>query len=155
MEDDAVAADARTLLGDDLSRATVLDGDEARATLAAMRDHASERPLVLRAFGLPALLPDVLAAMNECAPDAEVVVDVMAGRVRAGVANPDDVHPSDVHRLRSRVEGLGGSVMVERAPPRWVEAVPAYGSGPGDALGAALRKRFDPQGVLSPGMFQA
>lgn len=150
----AVDADARTLLGDELARATVMDGGEARDVLGAMRDHASPAPLVLRAFALPALLPEVLAAMNECAPDADVAADVMAGRVRAGVTNPDDVHPSDVHRLRSRVERLGGSVVVERAPPRWVDSAPAYGATSGDALGAALRRRFDPEGVLCPGMFQ-
>ena len=145
-------ADAARLLGPSLTNAVVLRGDEALRALEAMRDHAAAPPLVLRAFALPGLLPEVLSAVQDAVPVAALAADVMSGRVRVGVAA--GVDPNALARLRTRLEALGGSLAVERAGPELLGAFAAYGPrGKAGALGRALRSRFDPHGVLSAGRF--
>ncbi|NJD17972.1 MAG: hypothetical protein FIA95_01620 [Gemmatimonadetes bacterium] len=57
-------------------------------------------------------------------------------------------------RLRSRLEALGGSLVLERSAAGPMDGFPAYGSrGKEGALGRDLRVRFDPGGILSPGRF--
>ena len=69
----------------------------------------------------------------------------------AGDATPE---VSALRKLRARLEALGGSLVLERAGARLLAEVPAYGDrGRAGALGAALRARFDPGGVLSAGRF--
>lgn len=150
----AVEADARTLLGGALGRARVLDGDEATALLEAVRDQGAEHPLVVRAFALPGLLPEALAAVGGEAPPASLAADVLSGRVRGGWPDASAVAPAALRRLRARLEALGGTLVLERCPPAVLGEVPARGDGGrAGALGSALRRHFDPSGVLSPGRF--
>lgn len=149
----AVEADAATLLGPDLGAAVVHEEGGAREMAALMRDHGSEYPVVLRAFALPSLLPEVLDAVHGALPGAALNADVLAGRVRAGIP-VEGADPAAVALLRDRLEALGGTLVVERAPADLVERVPVRGSaGRAGALSAALRARFDPSGVLSPGRY--
>jgi glycolate oxidase FAD binding subunit len=127
--------------------------EEHAAALAEVRDHAADHPLVVRASALPGALAEVLDAVGGALPDANVAADVLTGRVRCGVAD-GRADPEALARLRARLESLGGSVTLERAPAELLEEVRAYGpGGRSHALGVALRRRFDPGGVLSPGRF--
>lgn len=149
----AVDADAAKLLGPSLASARIHGGEEAQRILEAVRDHAAVQPVVLRAFALPGLLAEVLSAVHDAVPVVAMAADVMSGRVRVGVEAAVD--PSSVERLRSRLEALGGSLVVERAAPGPLDGFPTYGSGGRTgALGRALRARFDPEGILSPGRFE-
>lgn len=150
----AAEADAVKLLGPALAGAAVHRDAEAQQIFAAVRDHAARLPLVIRAFALPGLLPEVLAAVQDGAPVAALAADVMSGRVRAGV--DEAVEASSLERLRSRLRALGGSLVLERTTTGAPAGFPAYAAhGKTAALGRALRARFDPDGVLSPGRFGA
>lgn len=147
-----VEADAPRLLAGDGVRAVA--GGEATAILEAVRDHAAARALTVRGSVLPGLLGDALSAMDEALPGAAVAADVMAGRVRASLDDAESVHPSALLRLRARLEAVGGTLVLERAPSSILARVPVTGGGGRvAALEAALRARFDPGGVLSPGRF--
>jgi glycolate oxidase FAD binding subunit len=149
----AVDADAGTLLGPALTRATSLGGAEARRALEAMRDRAAAHALVIRACALPGLLAEVLAAVQDAVAVTALAADVMSGRVRVGVDGGADV--ASLIRLRARLEALGGSLVVERSTPELAAVFPAHGSaGKAGRLGRALRAQFDPGGVLSPGRFE-
>ncbi len=149
----AVDADVAKLLGPSLGLAESLRGSEAQRTLEVVRDHAARHPLVLRAFALPGLLAEVLSAVHDAVPVAALSADVMSGRVRVGVESGADT--AALAKLRARLEALGGSLVAERGAPELLAGFPAYGSaGKAAGLGRALRARFDPLGVLSPGRFE-
>jgi glycolate oxidase FAD binding subunit len=149
----AVDADAAKLLGPSLGRARIMRGAEALQVFEAVRDHAARHALVIRAFALPGLLAEVLSAVQDALPVAALSADVMSGRVRVGVEG--DADAGSLARLRARLEALGGSLAVERCTPLLAAGFPARGdAGRAGALGRALRARFDPGGVLSPGRFE-
>lgn len=151
---EAVAADARTLLGEALDAARLASPSEAGVLLDAVRDQAADHPVVLRAFALPGLLPEVLAAVQDAVPVAALAADVLSGRVRVGVS---DVGPEDADallRLRARLEALGGTLSLERCPPEMAKRVRVHGgAGRSGELSAALRAHFDPAGILSSGRY--
>ncbi|HSG07922.1 MAG TPA: FAD-binding oxidoreductase [Longimicrobiales bacterium] len=127
--------------------------EEADELRKRMRDGAATQPVVVRASSLPGQLPELLDAVKAALPRGDLVVDALAGGVRCGM--PLEGADADaLTKLRLRVETMGGSVTLERAPPDLVMRVPAYGPvGRAGALEAELRRRFDPGGVLSPGRF--
>ncbi len=54
--------------------------------------------------------------------------------------------------LRSRLEGMNGSLTVSRGPASLVKELGAWGKqGAEGRLMAGLKNRFDPEGVLAPG----
>ncbi|HEY6147069.1 MAG TPA: FAD-binding oxidoreductase, partial [Thermoanaerobaculia bacterium] len=56
--------------------------------------------------------------------------------------------------LREGLERLGGSLVLEAAPPRVRERVDVWGTPPASiAVMRALKDRFDPSGRLAPGRF--
>jgi glycolate oxidase FAD binding subunit len=149
----AVAADTQALLGDALANARVLDGAEAHARLGAVRDHAARHPLVLRAFVAPASIHEAVAALQDALPVEALAAEVLSGRVRVGTSE-DGRTAAAVERVRTRLADLGGTLVVERGSPGLVAQVPPYPpGGRSAALEAALRRRFDPGGVLSQGRF--
>ncbi|MDP2959181.1 MAG: FAD-binding oxidoreductase [Longimicrobiales bacterium] len=148
----AVEVDTRTLLGSSRAGSVSVGGDAAQRIHEAVRDRAARHPVVLRAFALPALLPEILAAVHDAVSVDALAADVMSGRVRVGAAAAPEA--SALRALRARLEALGGSLVLERAGAGLLAEVPAYGQGGrAGALGAALRTRFDPGGVLSAGRF--
>lgn len=127
---------------------------ELATYLESARDHAAGHSLVIRASALPGRLGDVLEALASVLPSCDLAIDPMSGRVRAGVEEPGGVAAGELKTLRLRVSALGGAVTVERAPQSLLDDFPAYGrGGRTSALGLALRQRFDPGGILSPGRF--
>lgn len=61
--------------------------------------------------------------------------------------------PDAFARLRAEIEGLGGAVVLERATPEYKSAAGGAWGKPGAprSILRALKERFDPNGVLSPG----
>jgi glycolate oxidase FAD binding subunit len=57
-----------------------------------------------------------------------------------------------VAALRPALEGRGGSLVVERAPPAVKAGLDVWGDlGPGLRLMQRLKAAFDPSGLFSPG----
>lgn len=128
--------------------------EDVAAKVEQARDHGADHPLVIRAAAFPGHLPELLGAVTAVLPYADVTADVLAGRVRCWIPDPGAVDVAALATLRIRVEALGGSLTLERAPGTILAKLPAYGSvGRAGALAVALRGRFDPGGVLSPGRF--
>lgn len=149
-----VEAEARVLLAAELGGVETLTGDAAARFGAAVRDHVEGEEVVVRASALPSLLPQVVDGLRDALPSAALAADVMTGRVRAGGA-ADATEAEAVLRLRARLEAMGGSLCVERAPPGLLATVPPRGERAAErAMGAALKARFDPRGTLSPGRFE-
>jgi hypothetical protein len=149
----SVAADEARLLPASAGFRRV-PADETATILQMARDHAAAHPLVVRVSALPGHLGDVLELVASALPRCDVAADVLGGRVRCGVAGAEAMDAQALTTLRVRVESLGGSLTLERAPAGLLDRIPAYGDGGrAGSLGLALRGRFDPGGVLSPGRF--
>ncbi len=132
------------------------EGERAAALFTDAADHAATGTLVVRATAPPASLAAVLSAATEGLPGCAIMADVMAGRVRAALVEAGRVDAFALTVLRRRLETIGGSMTLERAPRELASAVGAYGDrGRAGTLGSAIRTRFDPQGVLAPGRFGA
>lgn len=156
-----VAAEERRILGSFSGPVDRLDGDEGRAFVAKVHDAAGTGSLVLRLSALPSRLGEVLGAATEALPDAAVAADPLTGRVRMALGSGADVAgdadrsaawaapltPEELAKLAERVASLGGSFVVERAPPDLMAGVR---SGPrrNQALSASIKAHFDPHGVL-------
>jgi len=152
----AVDADAERILAGSTVAAERVLGADAAELFDVTADHAADGEVVVRATALPAALAEVVAAVSEALPGAAVSADVLAGRTRAAVGDAAVTSAAALTALRARLETLGGSLSLERAPSELVAAVGAYGArGRSGALAASLRLRFDPGGVLSPGRFVA
>ena len=64
---------------------------------------------------------------------------------------------AEIAATRASAEGLGGALIVERAPADLKRAVGVWGNARAThpAVAVALKERFDPHGVLAPGRFAA
>lgn len=151
-----VASDEARLLAGTKVEPERLAGGEAVALCTAAADHAAVGALVVRATALPASLAAVLSAVAEALPGCTILADAMAGRVRAALADAGRVDAFALTVLRRRLETLGGGLTLEHAPRELASAVGVHGArGRAGALGTAVRTRFDPEGLLSPGRFGA
>jgi glycolate oxidase FAD binding subunit len=93
------------------------------------------------------LAPAATVAVWGCAPLGALRADVDGMVPRDGVAL--------VARLREVVAGVGGTVVVERAPAALRAAVDPWGPVPQPALDLmrAIKRAFDPEGILNSGRF--
>jgi hypothetical protein len=130
------------------------EGEEATPLFTAAADHAAAGTLVVRGTALPASLAAVVSAAAEALPGCVISCDVMSGRLRAALDDVGEIDAFALTVLRRRLEALGGSLTLERAPLELAEQVGVYGDrGRVAVLDAAIRTRFDPGGVLAPGRF--
>jgi len=59
-----------------------------------------------------------------------------------------------VEAMRAEAQRMGGHLFVENAPEEWKERVQVWGAPPPHiSLLRAIKKAFDPSGILSPGRF--
>jgi glycolate dehydrogenase FAD-binding subunit len=149
---EAVVADGARLQARVGRSVEPVEGAWAAALFTELRDHASTGEMVVRLSAPPAALGDALHAAFATPGVAAVAADVMAGRVRVAAA----ASAAALAGLSAAAERLGGSCLVERAPADILsDAVAPGGSARVAALSSALKERFDPRGVLSPGRFVA
>ncbi len=150
----AVQADEERLRRELAAEIGRIPGAASPGIAQALADHASAGEVRVRVTALPAALGTVLSAVADALGAAVVVADVLSGRVRAEVVNAEEVDAGALGTLRQRVEALGGSMTLERAPTHVVAAAGAFGDrGAQGSFMHDLRARFDPRGLLSPGMF--
>lgn len=107
---------------------------------------------------LATTIGDIEAALRRVAPSATATVSGCAplGVLRALI---DGATPAEgaalVARLRDAVAPVDGAVVVERAPAALRAAVDPWGPVPAPSLSlmAAVKRQFDPGGILNPGRF--
>ena len=83
--------------------------------------------------------------------------DIATGIIRA-VFRDDETEEIEaanwITELRSKARALGGTLFIERAAPHVRERAGAWGEvGATSGLMAAIKAKFDPQGLLNPGRF--
>lgn len=131
-----------------------VEAGESRAIWADVRDVA---PLAGRAGAVwriavtPSDAPAVLAALRAGGADVPVVVD-WGGALIWALLPPEGA--PDAASLRATVAARGGHATLWRPASGMEGAVPAFHpeSAPLAALSAGLRAKFDPRGILNPGL---
>ena len=117
---------------------------------------AAPGAVVLRIGTVPTELAVVLAEAREALTGVAVSGCAAVGALRARVGFADvDALASGIERLRAIVADVDGGVIVERAPRALREKVDPWGPVPAPALEVmrAIKREFDPAGVLNPGRF--
>ncbi|APX12879.1 glycolate oxidase subunit GlcE [Tateyamaria omphalii] len=130
------------------------DSAEVDADWTTVRDavplHGAEA--VWRISVKPSDGPAVIAALPE---DAHALMDWGGGLVWAGMSGGD---VAATHaQVQAMVAGMGGHATLIKGPEAVRAAVPVFQpEAPGvAALTASLRQRFDPNGILNPGLMAA
>ena len=112
--------------------------------------------VTLRIGTVPARLADTLASVQAVLPDTAMAGCAGLGALHALVGHAEaPALQAALDRLRERVDDVGGSVIVERAPRAVRERLDPWGPVPEPALAAmrAIKTEFDPRGVLNAGRF--
>ena len=132
----------------------VRDADTAKLW-SSLTDYqlGGESPVTIRACLRPSRTVEFVVA----AIDAGVAVQAHAGNGVVHGHLPDDT--IDVQTAAEVIEPLrdlavegGGQVVVERCEAGWHDALSIWGSPRGDwSLMTAVKRQFDPEGLLSPG----
>jgi glycolate oxidase FAD binding subunit len=146
-----------------------LEGGESRGFHRRQQAWEDGAHLVFRLAALPSQMGQVLDLLGEWeAPlgwqqgrrdgGMGMALHVGAGILRVAVTKiPQEGGGLEdwiqaVRRLRGRVEELGGSLMLSSAPPSLMRKVGVWGgAGRVDAILVALKRQFDPHGILVPG----
>ncbi|SPF77080.1 putative FAD-linked oxidoreductase [Aliiroseovarius pelagivivens] len=96
--------------------------------------------------------PRLVATLEDLAPDA--IYDWGGGLVWLHVADQADAGAA---RVRAELAKLGGHATLVRAPAEVRAAIPVFQPEPAPiaALTRGLRQKFDPRGILNPGLMGA
>ncbi|MGH2442302.1 MAG: FAD-binding oxidoreductase [Chloroflexota bacterium] len=149
---------ARTLL-QPYGAARVLEGRaeldlwDSTAAMSRERVPGSTR---LKVSALPADLPQILSRAEVLIHQNNLEWRIM-GHAGSGIAYLD-LHGTDqsmigiIRELRQYISVRGGSVVAQSAPLSVKREIDVWGDPAGDAaLQKAIKDRFDPRGILSPG----
>lgn len=150
---DAQIAQARTLIGP--AAGTVLTGREEAGCWRDQVRRVWDAPgVVVKAGWLPAALPDVLALLDDLqrgGGSAELVGRAGLGSGLFRVEGEASVQLAAIARLRSE-SNLLRHVAVLRCPAGMKGAVDVWGPlGGAGTLGLAVKRVFDPAGILNAG----
>ena len=150
---DSQASSTRALLSADTSM--LADGDEASLWAEQVRRPWTAAGAVIRLSWLPALLPQVLALVNEvheisgCAVELTARAALGAGFLR--IDADDDAVETTVNMLRMRA-GLVSNVVLLRQSPALKRRVDVWGPpGSTAAVLRSLKQTFDPAAILNAG----
>ena len=109
-----------------------------------------EDEIVVRCSTLPSRVPELIEAIEDSAPEANIVTTPLAGAVRVGWSRSADVLTKVVDHAKS----AGASVVVESCPPSVKTEMDVFGEPPSSLqLMRRMKQQFDPGSVLSPGRF--
>jgi glycolate oxidase FAD binding subunit len=98
---------------------------------------------------LPPRLPALLAAAGDALLQARIEGQPWDGICRIGIGDT-----SALEVVREIAAGHGASMVIERCPPDLKRETDVFGEPPSSfALMQAIKREFDPIGVLSPGRF--
>jgi glycolate oxidase subunit GlcD len=111
-----------------------------------------------RASEVASFLDDVASLEQDEASHVDLQWQASVGDGRLRVIARAPVYPADsvrtLQRMRQRAEGLGGHLVIERAPTDIKNEIDSWG-GPGSAteLMKRVKQQLDPQNLFSPGRF--
>lgn len=133
----------------------IADGAEHHALWASVRDlkaFAGDQSPVWKVSIKPSDAAPVTAAIRAEAASAEFVYDWGGGLV--WVHLPDTPTDGGAKLVRGAIGKVGGHATLIRAPETIRAVVPVFQPEPATlaSLSVALRERFDPAGILNPGL---
>ncbi|MEE9277657.1 MAG: FAD-binding oxidoreductase [Dehalococcoidia bacterium] len=106
---------------------------------------------LLRCGVVPSRLQQLAAAVADTLPDARRWSYSDGGLL---FAESPSVTADAVNTLRENVAALGGTLIVDAAPPALKAEIDVWGPSPGGvSIMRRLKERYDPQATLSPGRF--
>jgi glycolate oxidase FAD binding subunit len=102
---------------------------------------------------LPSLVPKLVRAIDETAPDAWISVQPISGLFSATLRTPNA--EAIVTSMREAAARLGGSLIVTGCDPALKRQIDVFGEVPPETLDLMrrIKHQFDPNGILSPGRF--
>ena len=110
--------------------------------------------VALRIGTVPSRLAATMAAIDAVLPQFAVAGCAALGTLRAAGPPPDVAAlGAALSRLRDAVADIDGGVIVERAPRALRAALDPWGPAPAVELMRAIKREFDPRGILNPGRF--
>jgi glycolate oxidase FAD binding subunit len=117
-------------------------------------DRALRGPVALRIGTVPSRLAATLAVTAGVLPQLTLAGSALLGTLHAvGPAPTTDELAAALARLRAAVADVDGGVVLERGPRALRAAVDPWGPTPALELMRAIKREFDPRGVLNPGRF--
>jgi glycolate oxidase FAD binding subunit len=146
-----------------------LEGEESRGFHRRLQGWEDGAHLVFRLAALPSQLDEVLSVVKGWESplrspqglregDMRVAAHVGAGILRVAITgiSAENGGTEDwtraIRRLREGVEELGGSLVLSSGPTALEREVGVWGgSGRAERVLRALKREFDPQGILVPG----
>jgi glycolate oxidase FAD binding subunit len=144
-----------------LAGATVLEGAATGLWQAVGRIAQPPSPaIVAKASVLPSRAPELIERIETIGREAphppRIACHLTAGIIHSvwpAVGEPEaDLQLAT--RLRQAAASLGGTLVVEVAPPALKERLDIWGEpGPDFPIMRRLKEQFDPQGILNPGRF--
>ena len=109
-----------------------------------------EDDIVARCSTLPSRVPELIEAIENSAPEANIVATPLAGAIRVGWPSSADVLTKVVDHAKS----VEASIVVESCPLSVKTAMDVFGEPPASLqLMRRMKQQFDPGRVLSPGRF--
>lgn len=130
--------------------------NEAEAALWAKVNAMDSEPKYVVRISVPLSQTIDIFESVRAEGDTPVTADLGSGIIRAAWDGIDDVAVPLIKRHRARVERVGGTLYVEKAPSLVRQAVGAWSEvGAGERLMKAVKEKFDPRGILNPGRFVA
>jgi glycolate oxidase FAD binding subunit len=142
-------------VGDDEYACTEVSGDDEAALWNRICDFDDYAGCAVR---LSVPLSEVMAAYEYLLDegDCNITADLGSGIVRAAWNGLESAAIAIVNRQRAAAHRLGGTLFVEKASTAVRQQVGAWSEGgAGERLMKAVKEKFDPQGILSPGRFVA
>jgi glycolate dehydrogenase FAD-binding subunit len=132
-------------------------GEAQESTWAARQElFASHDPMVLKVSVLPDEICPLTAEMLQWnSGSTEVVIVAQAsGLMMVSMTSAPEIALSFIDRARERLDPIGGSVIVLRAPDHFRGRVDVWGPDRGAlSLMREIKRRFDPNRILNPGRF--
>jgi FAD/FMN-containing dehydrogenase len=146
---------------------TVVNNDDDCWRRLAALPVQFEKNLVSRVGLPPAGVPEFLAHLNEQSlgdKPAELMWQASVGDGRVRVIEQLQSYPDNIdgarddvkrlERLRREAERQGGTLTIERAPPKIKPRISSWGDfGSASPLMQRIKQQLDPDAILSPGRF--
>lgn len=140
------------------ARVEALSPERAEAAWSGLSAEEARAALAVRLADRPSELAGTLATAARLFPGSPVAAHAGDGIARVLVPAPEGAATSSwveaIAEARSAMAARGGTAIVARGPRAILEGVDPYGPvGPALRLMQALKKEFDPAGILAPGRF--
>ena len=130
-----------------LSSVEILEDDRSVWANLQQISRAAVDRVCYRSLVKPAQLHALLSTINS---ESSWHAGVAEGRINV---MGTELSPKSLLALRTRVEEVGGSLVIDESPPEIKSEIGAWGRLPAPDLMKRIKQQLDPSGLFSPGRF--